>query len=77
MPDFDNDFVTFQKEMEKIEVSMQKFVKDKLAPCYTSDQRLLILKKFENLNLDCLCLDRRYMDIVQLLEKEIVVIKDW
>lgn len=77
MPDFDDDFVTFQKEIENIELSMQKFVKDKLAPCCSSDQRLAVLKQFETLNLDCLCLDRRYLDIAEVLENEIMNIKDW
>lgn len=70
------DFNAFQKEVEETELQMQRFVKEMLYPIPTSESRLLIMKRFEALKLDCLCLDRRYLDIAQILEKEIEVIKD-
>lgn len=70
------DFNVFQREVEETELQMQKFVKEMLVPIPTSESRLLIMKRFEALKLDCLCLDRRYLDIAQMLEKEIETIKD-
>jgi dynein heavy chain len=74
--DFDKDFNVFRIEIDNVELAMQKFVKDTLAPMPTADQRLLCLNRFEQLNLDCLCLDRRYLDAAEILEKEIAEIKD-
>lgn len=71
-----DDFNLFQKEVEEAELQMQRFVKEMLFPIPTSESRLLIMKRFEALKLDCLCLDRRYLDIAQMLEKEIENIKD-
>lgn len=71
-----DDFAVFQNEVEETELKMQKFVKEMLLPIPTSESRLLIMKRFEALKLDCLCLDRRYLDIAQMLEKEIETVKD-
>lgn len=71
-----DDFNAFQREVEEAELQIQKFVKEMLVPIPTSESRLLIMKRFEALKLDCLCLDRRYLDIAQMLEKEIENIKD-
>lgn len=55
---------------------MQKFIKDKIDDCPSSETILLILKRFEHLHLDCLCLDRRYLDVAVIFEKELDELKD-
>lgn len=55
---------------------MQKFVKQSMAPIQNSSAMLLMLKRFERLKLDCLCLERRYLDVAVMLEKEMEQIKD-
>lgn len=76
MRQFNSDFKEFQGVIEHVELMMQVFVKEMLNPIPSTDSRLLILNRFEVLKLDCLCLDRRYLDVAQMLEKEIEDIKD-
>uniref|UniRef100_A0A336MB49 CSON013031 protein n=1 Tax=Culicoides sonorensis TaxID=179676 RepID=A0A336MB49_CULSO len=71
-----DDFYTFQKEIEEIELEMKQFVKQVLNKIPTSESRLLVLKSLESFQLDCLCLNRRYVDIAQMLENEIESLKD-
>ena len=73
---FDEDFNVFQTEINNVELELQKFVKKYMENLQTADIRLLTLKRFERLNLDCLCIDRRYLDVAVMLEKEIEEIKD-
>lgn len=73
---FDKIFEIFQKEVEYSEIGIQVFLKDLLQPIPTSEARLNVLKRFEVLNLDCLCMDRRYLDVAIILEKEIENLKD-
>ncbi|EDS37982.1 ciliary dynein heavy chain 5 [Culex quinquefasciatus] len=74
---FDVDFEVFKKEVEAAEIGLQKFAKEMCNEVPTIESRLLVLNRFERLRLDCLCLDRRYLDIAVLLEKDIFDIKDY
>lgn len=73
---FDKDFEIFQKEVENSELGIQTFLKELLQPIPTSEARINVLKRFDVLNLDCLCMDRRYLDVAIILEKEIENLKD-
>lgn len=73
---FDDDYVIFQQEIICIETDMGNFVKSYFNRINNLEMRLLTLKRFEALGLECLNLDRRYLDIAALLEKEIEEIKD-
>lgn len=73
---FDDDYITFQKEIIIIETDMSNFVKAYLDKIENVEMRILTLKRFEKLQLECLNLDRRYLDIAKMLEKEIEDIKD-
>lgn len=73
---FVEDFENFQKEVEAAELGLQQFLKERLSIVPTTISRLLILKRYEVLNLDCLVLDRRYLDVAVQLEKEIEQVKD-
>lgn len=73
---FDKDFETFVKEVEVAEVGMQQFVKQQIQGVPIAESVILILKRFENLNLECLCLDRRYLEVAEMLEKEMFLLKD-
>lgn len=55
---------------------MQQFVKQLIQPVLNTEAMLLILNRFERLKLDCLCLDRRYLDVFRMYEKELENIKD-
>lgn len=70
------DFKDFQKEIEAIELGLQRHLKEKLTPIPSCASRLLVLKRFEVLRLDCLAMDRRYLDVAVMLEKEIETVKD-
>lgn len=73
---FDADYIKWNKGTEAAEIGMQKFVKQSMAPIQNSSAMLLLLKRFERLQLDCLCLERRYLDVAVMLEKEMEQIKD-
>lgn len=73
---FDDDYIVFQKEIILIETDMSNFVKNYLDKVDNVEMRILTLKRFEKLNLECLNLDRRYLDVARMLEKEIEDIKD-
>lgn len=55
---------------------MQKFVKQIIQPVETVEGKLLVLKRFERLRLDCLCLDRRYLDVFVRFQVELENLKD-
>lgn len=73
---FDEDFKVFMKDLEGAEIGMQKLVKEKIQGIPIFDSVILVLKRFEKLNLECLCMDRRYLDVTEMLEKEILHLKD-
>lgn len=73
---FDEDFEHFIRDVELAEVGMQQFVKQQIADVPMSESVLLILERFERLNLECLCLDRRYLEVSEMLEKEMFLLKD-
>lgn len=73
---FDVDFKAFMKDLESAEIGMQKLVKEKIQGIPIFDSVILVLKRFERLNLECLCMDRRYLDVAEMLEREILHLKD-
>lgn len=73
---FDADFNAFMKDLESAEIGMQKLVKEKIQGYPKYDSVILVLKRFERLNLECLCMDRRYLDVAEMLEREILHLKD-
>jgi dynein heavy chain, axonemal len=74
--EFNDDFTTFQKQINVVELEMEVFVKRYLEDIDTVEMRLMTMKRFERLNLECLCLDRRFLDVAVMLEKEIEDLKD-
>lgn len=73
---FEKDFILFKKEIDLTECEMEDFVKKYVEQIETSEQRILTLKRFEKLNLMCLKMVDRYIDVATLLLKEIEEIKD-
>lgn len=73
---FDKDFTIWKTELENIEMDLQKFAKKLLQGTMSTEGSLLILKRLERLQLDCMCLDRRYLDVAVMLEQEIIHLKD-
>lgn len=73
---FDHDYDKFMKDVDSTELKLQQFLKMLTSDIPTTHSMLLVLQRFERLNLDCLCIDRRYLDAAVLLEKEIENIKD-
>lgn len=73
---FDTDYDIWNQEVEAIEQAMEQFVKQLLQPIENTEAKLLVLARFDRLGLDCLCLDRRYLDVFVMYEKELVQLKD-
>ena len=76
LTEFDRNYENFQKDVNTVELEMEVFVKRYVDRIETVDMRLMTLKRFERLSLDCLCLDRRFLDVAMMLEKQIENIKD-
>lgn len=76
MKTFERDYETWNNEVEHGEYEMLQFVKQLVEPIQTTEGKLLVLKRFDRLQLDCLCLDRRYLDVFTLYEKELDNLKD-
>lgn len=76
LEEFDKDYAIYQEAIRSVELEMEKFVKIYLKDIESVEMRLLTLKRFDRLKLDCLSLERRYLDVAVMLEKEIEDIKD-
>lgn len=73
---FNHDFLHFQKEISVVELEMALFVKNYIEPIPTAAQRVLTLKRFQKLNLNCLKLSERFVDLAGMLIGEIENVKD-
>lgn len=73
---FDRDYAGWNDDVELAEQQMQQFVKQTVQPIETTEGKLLVLQRFDRLQLDCLCMDRRYLDVFKLFERELVQLKD-
>lgn len=76
LTEFDTDYTIFQKEINSVEIEMKAFVKNHLKNIESVDMRLMTLKRYDKLDLECLSLGRRYLDVAVMLEREIEDIKD-
>lgn len=76
LTEFDHDYENFLKEVEIAEYKMQEFLKNYINEIPNSHSMLLAMERFEKLDLDCLCMERRYLDIACQLQREIEGIKD-
>lgn len=74
--EFNGDFQVFQDGVYVVEEKIKNFLKQTLEPITTVANRLLVLQRYEKLNLECLCLNRRYLDVALMLETEIENVKD-
>lgn len=75
--EFDRDYETWSKQMEKNESQMRQHVKDQIQNFQGNLlTALLLVKRYEQLNFDCLALDRRYFEIAIKFGKEIQSLKD-
>lgn len=73
---FERDYLAWNTEVETAEYQMLQFVKQTVEPIATTEGKLLVLKRFDRLGLDCLCMDRRYLDVFTVFEKELENLKD-
>lgn len=74
---FETDYGIWEKTIQQIERDMQQFVKSEMLQFHDNlCPGLLLLKRFENLNLDCLCLNRRYLDVAVWFATELQTLKD-
>lgn len=74
--EFNADFPAFQEGVYVVEEKIKNFLKQTLEPITTVANRLLVLQRYEKLNLECLCLNRRYLDVALMLETEMENVKD-
>lgn len=73
---FEKDFCIFRKEIIEVEKQIEEFVIDCLKEAESVDQKILILKKIEKLNLNSTRIVDRCLDTIKLLRTEIEELKD-
>ncbi|KFB36573.1 AGAP007675-PA-like protein [Anopheles sinensis] len=73
---FDSDYECYLREVETAETGLQNFLKTQLRKEHTVDNCLLLLRRFEKLQLECLSIERCYVDVALMLEQEIFRLKD-
>lgn len=75
--EFERDYETWTSQMEKNEWQMRRHVKDQIQNFQGNLlTALLLVKRYEHLNFDCLALDRRYFEIAIKFGKDIQSLKD-
>lgn len=73
---FDKDYLEYKKNIAETEFELEEFVANSLDNYLDVDNILRLLKRFEKLNLECLQLDERYLEAMELLQDEIEVLRD-
>lgn len=76
LEEFNLAYVFFQKEICNVEVEMAVYLRNYMAKIVTTDMRLVALKRFQQMKLDCLAIDARLLDVAIILENEMENIKD-
>ncbi|XP_047042441.1 dynein axonemal heavy chain 8-like [Helicoverpa zea] len=75
-PDFDNDYKIYKEAVANQELLLENFIISTLGKCPTTEIALHLLARFEKLELDCLYIEDRYFDLVNLYTSEIEAIRD-
>jgi dynein heavy chain len=73
---FDEDYLNFQRDVTAIELEMENNVIQCTRDIPTVAQRILTLQRFDQLNLNSLKLGNRYIEVAEMLLKEIEEIQD-
>lgn len=73
---FDKDYAEFKQNVIDTEWELEEFVGSSLEKMGNVDNVLRLLNRFEKLNLECLHLDERYLETLELFQNEIEVLRD-
>ncbi|XP_025829635.1 dynein heavy chain 8, axonemal [Agrilus planipennis] len=73
---FDKDYAKFKKSVADTEWQLEEFVGQSLEKLTDIDNVLRLLKRFEKLQLECLRLDERYLEAIEILQTEIEFLRD-
>ncbi|KAB0798200.1 hypothetical protein PPYR_09193 [Photinus pyralis] len=73
---FDNDYKEFKTAVAKAEWDLEEFVGNSLEKMVTVDNVIRLLKRFEKLDLECLHLDERYLEALEMFQDEIEELRD-
>ncbi|XP_026319438.1 dynein heavy chain 8, axonemal-like [Hyposmocoma kahamanoa] len=75
-PDFDKDYKAYKDNVANNELLLENFMIQSVNKCPTTEIALLLLKRFERLNLECLYLEDQYYDLIAKYTEEIEDIRD-
>lgn len=73
---FDKDYAEFKQNVVDTEWELEEFVGNSLENMTNVDNVLRLLKRFEKLKLDCLHLDERYLEAIEMFQEEIEALRD-
>ncbi|KAJ8919736.1 hypothetical protein NQ315_006264 [Exocentrus adspersus] len=76
LPFFDKDYKEFRQNVVDTEWELEEFVGNSLENMTDVDNVLRLLKRFEKLNLECLHLEERYLEAMQMFQCEIEALRD-
>ncbi|XP_017775151.1 PREDICTED: dynein heavy chain 8, axonemal [Nicrophorus vespilloides] len=73
---FNTDYTEFKQNVVDTEYELEEYVGTCLENMTDVDNILRLLKRFEKLNLDCLHLDERYLEALEIYQTEIEELRD-
>lgn len=73
---FDKDYAEFKQNVVDTEWELEEFVGNSLEKMTDVDNILRLLKRFEKLSLECLHLDERYLEAMEMFQEEIEKLRD-
>lgn len=76
LPHFDNDYTEFKQNIVDTEWELEEFVGTSLEKNQDVHNVIRLLKRFEKLNLECLHLDERYLEAMEMFHIELGELRD-
>ncbi|XP_044272703.1 dynein axonemal heavy chain 8 [Tribolium madens] len=76
LPHFDKDYNEFKQNVVDTEWELEEFVGTSLEKETNVHNVLRLLKRFEKLNLECLHLEERYLEAMEMFQKELEDLRD-
>lgn len=74
--EFDKDYQIYKQGIVDSEYELEEFVAKSLENYHTVEDVLRLCKRFDKLNLECLHMDERYLEAMEMFQKEIATLRD-
>ncbi|XP_047349430.1 dynein axonemal heavy chain 8 isoform X8 [Vespa velutina] len=75
-PYFNSDYDEFKNDVAKTEIELRTFFYDTVSVTTNIETALIIVARFQKLNLKCLRIDRKYLELTNVYQNEIEEMRD-